>query len=378
MGSKAGLYDPNPLIMCQRVSQTFECLFYWLTKPLIWMRKGHRDRETCNWVYEKKSSIQLRRNSKSCQPVRLIWLTAVLSVCLVVLSVHYKDTVCNTRIYNPWYFFALSKLSLYTPAVYLCVSACAGVYVGQTARPLTALSGLPNRLLSVLHCFCLLCKKKKSTVLAAGPFCDSGLWFHSREMMKMQPTLLSFFVCICLCESLRLHLPGSCSQLTENCSPHTHRASPRSLITHSWQFRVCMSCEKTLPASVLEFWRSFWGHQHRLFSLSFFPPCILCFFSTWVALEIVNGRGLLGGVALKLTLWHFAWQPWNGKMVGKEQIRCELFAHVSVCVLAIVWACLALLYKRWYTCIYACLWILKCRQCAKQDKGIIMPQKVQN
>lgn len=66
-----------------------------------------------------------------------------------MLSVHYKDTVCNTRIYNPRYFFALSKLSLYTPAVYLCVSACAGVYVGQTARPLTALSGLPNRLLSV-------------------------------------------------------------------------------------------------------------------------------------------------------------------------------------------------------------------------------------
>lgn len=121
-------------------------------------------------------------------------------------------------------------------------------------------------------------QEKKIYCPGSRAFLWLGLWFHSREMMKMQPTLLSFSVCICLCESLRLHLPGSCSQLTENCSPHTHRASPRSLITHSWQFRVCMSCEKTLPASVLEFWRSFWGHQHRLFSLSFFPPCILCFF----------------------------------------------------------------------------------------------------
>lgn len=199
MGSKAGLYDPNPLIMCQRVSQTFECLFYWLTKPLIWMRKGHRDRETCNWVYEKKSSIQLRRNSKSCQPVRLIWLTAILSVCLVVLSVHYKDTVCNTRIYNPRYFFALSKLSLYTPAVYLCVSACAGVYVGQTARPLTALSGLPNRLLSVLHCFCLLCKKKKLLSWQQGLSVTQGSdstaerWWKCSQLFCLS---LCVFVCV--------------------------------------------------------------------------------------------------------------------------------------------------------------------------------------
>lgn len=55
-------------------------------------------------------------------------------------------------------FFALAILSLYPPAVYLCESACVGAYVGQTARPLNALGGLPCRLLlSVLYCVFAFC-----------------------------------------------------------------------------------------------------------------------------------------------------------------------------------------------------------------------------
>lgn len=51
-------------------------------------------------------------------------LVACILICLVALSAHDKDRVWNTSIHAPWCFSALSTLSSYTPAAYLCLCVC--------------------------------------------------------------------------------------------------------------------------------------------------------------------------------------------------------------------------------------------------------------
>lgn len=117
---------------------------------------------------------------------------AVSSVNSCKLSVDYQESCV-------WPLCAVHVL----PAGYPCVYSCSGVTIGQTARPLTACSGLPDRLLLfVLYC---LEKKQKTKKTKQCPDLTKGsscMNVNSEAQRWWKHSLAR-------AEALRLHLPGS-------------------------------------------------------------------------------------------------------------------------------------------------------------------------
>lgn len=155
-------FNLNPLIMCQQVIRTLErdftfwiclhiCFTFFLSPCFCW--EWQCDRQSHSGVFRKESFIVIELVTQ-----KLLWssqsflchlsgLVASQFPCLAVSFV-YSTEFCGEEHVS---FFALSILSLWLLAVCLCVSAvcckCVGEYVGQTAHPLPALGGLPDRLL---------------------------------------------------------------------------------------------------------------------------------------------------------------------------------------------------------------------------------------
>lgn len=223
--------------MCQQVIQTLErdltfciCLHVYFTD----LDLGQRDGEACDMGLWKESNGGFSVVQRLTQ--KLVWnsesfvylyvcsgcSTASLSVCLAVyLSIPQSSAGKGMQYKHSHRWVRLCPLySLLVLRCCVSVCICMCLCVCKTDCTPPQCSQWPPRPSAPL-CIVLFLpsvevkKKKKSTDLALGPFCDSGLRFTGREMMKMEPTPLSFCMYMCV-ETLRLHLPGSlCSQLAE-------------------------------------------------------------------------------------------------------------------------------------------------------------------
>lgn len=246
--------------MCQKVAQTLErdltfciCLHFYfkdffklsiLAERRTEIKKKTRDGSYVKAVLEVFRVLQklLQRNLwVICLSVRPLWLLNSLPICLFgsfIFPLHraLQGRACNTSVPIVASFFTLSILSLSSPTVYLCPSACVGAYAGQTAHPLSALGGLPDRLLlSVLYCYCLLWRlKHKKRITGPGTVAAPCLrvQIHRQQRWWKWSQLLCLFCCVCvfvwkpsgyICQVVF----AANSESYMHRSPHTHTHTQR-------------------------------------------------------------------------------------------------------------------------------------------------------